>query len=225
MGKEIKNMEKPIIFSPKIQNMEDIKEKNQITQIIDTYKEQLEDLFLVRNPQYKFNKNYKEDFEEFIKKYSEGESLEKCGKWVYFPWNKALVHFLDDYEHQEIRTARNRNLITKEEQDKFYGFKIGVAGLSVGSHGALTIAVMGGSRIMKLADPDTVSPSNLNRMRFDFMDIGINKSELVAQYIYQLNPYAEIHTYTTGITEDNLGEFLNDLDLLIEELDDIEIKV
>ncbi len=218
-------MEKPIIFEPEVCDTEDIKKKYRVDRMIDTYKEQLEDLFLVRNPQYRFNKNYQEDFHEFIKKHSGDKTLERCGKWVYFPWNRTLVHFLDSYDHQEVRTARNKNIITKEEQDKFYGFKIGVAGLSVGSHGALTLAVMGGSKIMKLADPDTVSPSNLNRMRFDFMDIGVNKAELVGHYIYQLNPYAEIHLYTEGIKDDNLEDFLNGLDLVVEELDDIEMKV
>lgn len=218
-------MEKPIIFELGSQDLEAIKAKYSAERVIDAYKEQLEDLFLIRNPRHKFSPDYTEDFSAFMQEHAQGKSLQACGKWVYFPWQKVLAHYLDDGIHQEVRTGRNKNLITKEEQDRFYGFSVGVAGLSVGSHGAITTALMGGSRVMKLADPDVVSPTNLNRMRFDFTQVGGNKAELVAQYLYQLNPYAELTVYSDGIDKGNLGEFLDGLDILIEELDDIEMKV
>ncbi len=218
-------MENPIIFDPKIQKFREIEKGYQTNQVIDTYEEQLEDLFLIRNPKYRFNKNYQEDFKEFLKEHSQKESLQNCGKWVYFPWNKTLVHYLEDDLHQEVRTARNKNLVSKDEQEKFYKLKIGIAGLSVGSHGAITTALMGGARLMKLADPDVISASNLNRARYDFTQIGINKAKLVAQYIYQLNPYADIRVYAEGINDKNIEKFMDGLDVLIEELDDIEMKV
>ena len=218
-------MEKPIIFDLGSQDLGTMKAKYNAGRVIDAYKEQLEDLFLIRNPRHKFSTDYREDLEAFTREHSQGRPLESCGKWVYFPWQKTLVHYLDDALHQEVRTARNKNLITKEEQARFYGFSIGVAGLSVGSHGAITTVLMGGSRAIKLADPDAVSPTNLNRMRFDFTQVGENKAELVAQYVYQLNPYAEVSVYSEGINAGNAGEFLDGLDLLVEELDDIEMKV
>jgi len=218
-------MEKHLIFDAATINVAETAKKHGADKVVDAFKEQLEDLFLIRNPQYRFNKNYKEDFEKFVAAYAGGKPLEACGTWVFFPWSKALVHFLNDAEHQEIRTARNRNLITKEEQDKFYNAVIGVAGLSVGSHGAVTLALMGGGREIRLADPDTISATNLNRMRFDFTDVGVNKGELIARYIYQLNPYAKVRLYTDGITDGNIEEFIDGLDVLVEELDEIEMKV
>jgi len=182
-------MKKPVIFDLETLGIADVKKEYSIYRILDTYREQLEDVFLIRNPKYKYNKNYKEDLEKFIKEHSNGLSLERCGKWVYFPWSRDLVHYLDDEIHQEVRTARNKNFVLSDEQKKFYNFSVGVAGLSVGSHGAITIALMGGAKKIKLADPDAISPSNLNRLRFDFTSIGENKAELIAQYIYQLNPY------------------------------------
>jgi molybdopterin/thiamine biosynthesis adenylyltransferase len=215
---------KPIIFDPKIKKLSEIKKRYKPKLVIDSYKQQLEDLFLVRNPKYRFNKNYKDDFELFIKKHSNGRKLEECGKWVYFPWNRYLIHYLDNNLHQEIRFARNKNLITKEEQEKFYSFKVGVAGLSVGSHAATIIALTGGSEFMKLADPDIISPSNLNRMYFDFSYVGIKKLDAVSRYIYQLNPYAKLKTYP-GLNEDNLSDFLDGLDIVVEELDNIKMKL
>lgn len=225
MGTKKIKIKNPVIFDPKIKKMDYIKLQYKVNEIFDTYTEQLEDLFLVRNPKYKFNKNYKKDFKKFIKEHSKNNSLQNCGKWVYFPWNKFLVHYLDDKLHQEIRTARNKNLISKEEQEKFYNTKIGIAGLSVGSHATIAITLMGGGKTIKLADPDTISPSNLNRMPFDFTQVGVNKAEALAHYIYQLNPYADIRIYKQGITEKNLKDFIDGLDIIIEELDDIEMKV
>lgn len=217
--------EKPVKFNSAEESFDEFKKRLAIVSIVDTYKEQLEDLFLIRNPKYKFNKNYQADFENFLAEHLAGESMDEKGDWFYFPWNKTLVHYLEDGWHQEVRTARNKNLITAEEQEKFYDFKVGVAGLSVGSHGAVTTALMGGCKLMKLADPDVISPSNLNRMRFDFSQVGVNKADLIARYIYQLNPYAEIFIYKEGINKKNLEGFLDGLDILVEELDDVEIKI
>lgn len=216
---------KPIILDRSIENLEDFKKKLGISQVIDTYKEQLEDLFLVRNPQYKFNKDYHGDFEKFYSDHISGKSADEVGEWVYFPWNKYLVHYLSDEMHQEIRTARNKNLITKEEQDKFYNFKIGIAGLSVGSHAALTLGMMGSGKVMKLADPDVISASNLNRIRYDYTKVGVSKCDLAVEQIYQMNPYAEISSYPQGITNENIDDFLNGLDVLVEEMDNLEMKI
>lgn len=193
--------------------------------IVDRYDLLLEDLFLIRNPRFKFIKEYAEEVATFTADYTKGKSLEEVGEWFFFPWNKTLAHYLPPDEHQEIRTARNRNIITKEEQAKLYDLTVAYAGLSVGSHGALTFALMGGARHIKIADPDEVSPSNLNRMRFDFLDVGRKKTDLVLEYIYQLNPYAEIEVFGSGVTGETMDAFFKDTDVLVEETDNLEIKI
>ena len=191
---------------------------------VDRYDLLLEDLFLIRNPRFKFIKDHANEVRAFTEEYCGGKPLEEVGEWFFFPWSKTLAHYLPHDEHQEIRTARNRNIITKEEQRKLYGATVAYAGLSVGSHGALTFALMGGARHIKIADPDEVSPSNLNRIRFDFLALGRKKTDLVREYIYQLNPYAGIESFS-GVTEENLDEFLRDADVLVEETDNLEIKI
>src|SRR3989344_5073674 len=101
---------KPVKFNSAEEKFEDFKKRIAPAAVLDTYKEQLEDLFLIRNPKYKFNKNYQADFEQFLKTHLGGKTIEEVGDWFYFPWNKTLVHYLSDVEHQEVRTARNRNL-------------------------------------------------------------------------------------------------------------------
>lgn len=219
------DMQSPIIHDARTSSRAQLMADTGATRVIDSYAEQLEELFLIRNPRFKFDPNYRDELDAFTREHCAGGSLEQAGTWVFFPWSGAIVHYLPDDMHQELRTARNKNLITAEEQKKFYDCRVGIAGLSVGSHGAVTIALMGGCRTMKLADPDTLSGSNLNRMRFDFTHVGRKKAELIAEYVWQLNPYADIRLYTDGITDDNLSDFLDGLDVVIEELDDIEVKV
>jgi molybdopterin/thiamine biosynthesis adenylyltransferase len=216
---------KPIIFNARKYSLDFLKKRLKVTKVIDTYRLQLEDLFLIRNPHFRFNKNYQKDLTKFIKEHTKGLPLEKCGNWVYFPWNGLLVHYLEDSLHQELRTARNKNFITSEEQEKLYNTTIGIAGLSVGSNIAIALSLMGACRKIKIADPDVIAPSNLNRIITDFTNIGINKAVVIARYIYQVNPYAEIEIFEEGINKKNIKEFLKGLDILIEELDDIEIKI
>lgn len=208
-------MEKPIL----VKDLEDFKNNNKVLEVVDRYEEILEDLFLVRNPKYKMNPDYKEDFEVFKEEHMDG------GNWFFFPWNGRLVKYLPDEMHQEVRTARNKNIITKEEQDKLYNCTVAVAGLSVGSHGTLTMSMMGMSRHMKIADPDEISASNLNRIRYDYTKIGKNKAEVAAEYIYQMNPYAEIDVLSEGLNNDNLDSFLSGTDVLVEEMDNLEMKI
>ncbi|MHB0865325.1 MAG: ThiF family adenylyltransferase [Minisyncoccota bacterium] len=193
--------------------------------VVDRYDLLLEDLFLIRNPRFKFIKNHADEVKTFSEEYCAGKPVEGVGEWFFFPWNKTLAHYLPHDEHQEIRTARNRNIITKEEQTKLYGLTVAYAGLSVGSHGALTFALMGGARRIKIADPDEVSPSNLNRIRFDFLSVGRKKTDLVREYIYQLNPYAEIEVFDSGVSEETMDAFLAGADVLVEETDNLEIKI
>ncbi len=188
-------------------------------QVIDKYDELLEEVFLLRNPKYKFDKNYSAALKEFVASLG---NLQNHGQWFYFSWINSLIHFLPEEMHTEMRTGRNKYLITKEEQDKYYNSRIGVLGMSVGSHAALTIAMTGGSKFIKIADPDILSGSNLNRIRTGYQNIGISKVISVAREIYLMNPYAEVNVYPEGLTNENINEFLTGggkLDCLIEEMD------
>lgn len=193
--------------------------------IVDAYPELLEDLFLIRNPRFKFIKTYVNELAAFKAQYANRKMLEELGEWFYFPWNRTLAHYLPEAEHQEIRTARNRNIILPEEQAALYGLRVAYAGLSVGSHGLTTFALMGGGKRIAIADPDTISPSNLNRVRYDYLSVGRKKTDLALEYVYQLNPYSEISVFSEGVTEANAEAFFRDADVLVEETDNLEMKI
>lgn len=221
-------MDKPILFNPTKEKLEDFRGRIPVDVVLDTYEEQLKELFLIRNPKYRFDKNYQAELDEFLKSHFADKPKEEAGNWFYFPWKKLLIHYLPDEIHQELRTARNRFLITEEEQKKYYNAVIGVLGMSVGSHVALTIVMTGGAKHIKIADPDTISASNLNRIRTGFCDIDVGKVVSVARQIYEMNPYAEIKAYEKGLSEENINEFLvgdNKLDVLVEEMDNPYLKI
>ncbi|OGM94998.1 hypothetical protein A2524_02815 [Candidatus Wolfebacteria bacterium RIFOXYD12_FULL_48_21] len=216
---------KPMQWNKATESLEDFKKKFEIIETIDAYDALLDELFQVRNPKYKFIPEHKEDCAAFKKEYLAGKSMEEDGEWFYFPYTKNLIHYLPDAVHQELRTARNKNLITKEEQEKFYNYTVAIAGLSVGSHPALTIAMMGGAKTIKIADADVVSGPNLNRLRYDCSALNKNKAHLVASHIVQLNPYGTVHMYDKGVSSENMDEFLDGADVVIEEVDFLPMKI
>ncbi len=194
-------------------------------QIFDRYTELLEDVFLLRNPKFRFDKNYQSDLNDFLETHKQDQTMDDCGKWFYFPWSNELVHFLEEPLHLEMRTGRNKNLILKEEQEKYYNSSVAIAGLSVGSHIASVLTMTGGPKNLHLADLDTISGSNLNRIRTKTSAVGSNKAILVARQIYEVNPYAQITIYPKGITEGNLQKFIQNTDLIIEEMDQPYFKL
>lgn len=192
---------------------------------VDRFDLLLEDLFLIRNPRFKFIKEYAAEYLTFETEYLKGRTLEEAGEWFYFPWNGTLAHYLPEEEHLEIRTARNRNIILPEEQRKLYDFRVAYAGLSVGSHGVTTFALMGGGKHVTIADPDVVSASNLNRVRYDYLSLGRKKTDLAREYIYQLNPYASVTCFDEGVTEASMDAFFAGVQVLVEETDNLEMKI
>jgi tRNA threonylcarbamoyladenosine dehydratase len=219
---------KPVIYDPKNESIEEFSRRYPVQRVVDLYEKELfRELFLIRNPRYRFNAGYNDALATFVADHADGRPLCEAGSWFYYQGNQTLVHFLPDEMHQELRTARNRYLITREEQEKLYNFKVGIAGLSVGSHAALTIAMMGGGRFMRLADPDAISGTNLNRIRLDYTYLGQNKCNAVTDLIYRMNPYCEIDSYPEGIevTDEGIERFLSGLDVFVECADHPELKI
>ena len=208
---------KPLIFHSQPKSL---LKKTPGIKVADFFEDQLEELFLIRNPRLKF---HPEEVKQEFAKSKKGQ-----GKWVYFPWNNTLVHILAEQEFYELRVSRNHNLITKAEQEIFRNFKIGIAGLSVGNSAALCLALEG-TEYMRLADFDELSLSNLNRIRGSITQLGLNKASMTARQIYELNPYAKLELFQKGIKNEKLlKKFIAGpprIDLLIDEMDDVIMKI
>jgi tRNA threonylcarbamoyladenosine dehydratase len=196
--------------------------------VIDSLADQFDELFYIMHPQLKKSDSNSIEIQNFIHSYIGDKTLFEYGVWMYYPWNTYLVHFLPEKLHLLIRTARNRNLITENEQNTYYNSTVGIAGLSIGNSVVGTLLHTGGTKYMRLADFDRLSATNINRMRTSFTHIGMKKTEIACQEIYEVNPYADLTVYPDGLRKDLLEKFLckpNKIDILVEEMDNIYLKI
>jgi molybdopterin/thiamine biosynthesis adenylyltransferase len=221
----------PLIFN--LQRSKDRKalsklfEKDRINQAVDDYEEQLRELFAVNNPSIFYSPGFGDRFKEHLSFISGKAPLWQQGRWIYFPWFFTLVHLLEEKDFQKVRTARNRNLITEEEQKIFLDATVGIGGLSVGNSVILSIVMQGGANRVRLADHDSLALSNLNRIRAGVESLGLQKTEITARQIYSLNPYARVEIFPRGLMEKNISAFFKGppkLDVVIDELDNLAVK-
>ncbi len=182
--------------------------------LVDTYDEQCAELAQIRDP---------ESVGGVARPLTEapGERV------AYYPWRHTLVRILGHDAYTEIRTNRNRELLTTEEQRRFAAAHIGFVGLNVGNPGAVCIALEGGSSHMKLADLDPLSLTNLNRFRAGLPDLGVNKATLTARQILEIDPYYQLELYDAGIAPATTERFMTEprIDLLVEEMDALPLKI
>lgn len=197
--------------------------------VIDTYETQLKELLTLEHPKlYQDKARLAEEFGPFRDVHYAGRQPWESGLWCYLPWREVLLHLLPDADFQRVRTARNQNLIPADEQEKYYNSTIGIAGLSVGNSCALALVLMGGGKRLRLADPDTLELTNLNRIRGSIADLTKPKAWMTAQQIYELDPYADLALYPEGLTEKNIQEFFDGppkLDIVIDEIDHLGLKL
>lgn len=148
--------------------------------------------------------------------------------WAYYPWHHAAVHLPDENEYFALRTARNRNIITKEEQQAYRQVNIGIIGLSVGSQILSTLVMTGGPKNLKIADFDTIEISNLNRISATVLDLGKKKIHVTAQRLWELDPFLNIEMFEDGIQKENIESFILGepaLNILIDEMDNLSYKI
>lgn len=193
--------------------------------IHDTIRSQVSDLVKLRNPGRQLSA---QELANEVAGFFGDQAPSEYGNWVYYPWRNSLVHLLPEEEFIQVRTVRNKYAITAEEQNTLRDKKIGIIGLSVGQSVALTLALERGCGELRLADFDRLELSNLNRIRTGVYNIGVKKSILAAREISEIDPYLKVVLYSEGIQEDNIDDFFQkggQLDLLIEECDDVAVKI
>lgn len=225
--------ESGILVAPKFYYFKSLSEVEEFIQlhdkdeivVLDTLHIQLQELIKCRHPERRLSQ---ELLSEMAEQHLSGTHPASYGVWVYYPWNKHLVHVLPESEFIEVRTNRNQYKITPEEQQEIGQKKVGIIGLSVGQSVALTMAMERSFGELRLADFDTLDLSNLNRLRGSVMQLGLPKVEICAHEILELDPFLKVIVYTEGIHEQNIDSFFTlggKLDLLIEECDGLDIKI
>jgi hypothetical protein len=150
------------------------------------------------------------------------------GWWCYLPWRRLATHLLPKERYFAVRTNRNREKITHEEQAILRTKKVGVVGLSVGHAAAMVLAQEGLCGELRIADFDQLDLSNLNRLRTSIVNLGEAKVHIARRDLAELDPYLTVRSFETGVTDENIERFFLDggrLDLVVEECDTLPIKL
>ena len=215
---------KPIIYRGK--KLEDIANAHPNAAFATiSFDSQLGELFAINNPSLVFSPDFAEKRNQYIRDtIRRGKPDEGVGVWIYYPWRNQLIQLLPEEDFFKVRTARNRNLITAEEQQRFYNATIGIAGMSIGMSVALAIVLQGGGKRLKIADADTIDLSNLNRIPVGIVNLGQPKVAVAAQMIYEMNPFAEVEPYGNGLGINDMDDFFDGLDIVVDEVDNLAIK-
>ena len=100
---------------------------------------------------------------------------------------------------------------------------IGVGGLGSATSLYLTVS---GVRKLTLVDFDSVDESNLSRqILFQKEDIGMNKAIVAKRKLEAFNQDILINAIEKRLDEDELREFINDSNLVIDATDNVESRL
>lgn len=84
-------------------------------EVIDRLRPQLQEMIKAKHAGIRFSP---EELSAAVDEYLGSTPISFHGVWVYYPWRKKLVHLLDEEDFIFVRTNRNRNKITAEEQKR-----------------------------------------------------------------------------------------------------------
>lgn len=207
-----------------LQDLAKLRQDQEIWNQNDVLASQLDELFEVLNPDQLQNDDFLDQQELFVKQRL-GDQPDLVGNWVYMPWNGQLIHMSGQADFERLRSNRNQNLVTAEEQARIGEASISIAGLSVGNGIAIGLA-QHGIRSLRLSDDDSLSTCNLNRLRAGVFQIGLPKQEVLAQQLWELNPYLNL-AFMGRLTDETMSGFLDSPKpvAIFDEIDDFEMKI
>jgi len=170
----------------------------------------------------------------------EAEKLHAPSAFFHYPQTDEVVMCADEFWHICALLLRNSTLIRSShgsswltDRNHLINQVVAVAGCSVGSMIAHSLAFDMRPRNMKLADGKPYHLSNANRVQLRHGDIGRNKAVVTAEAIHAIDPFMKMSVYQEGITEQNVTDFVvgNDTlgelaaSIIIEETDNPKVKI
>lgn len=112
----------------------------------------------------------------------------------------------------------------KELQQAFSSATVAICGLGgLGSNIAISLARAGIGKLI-LCDFDRVDITNLHRQQYKAEQIGMYKTDALADNLCEIAPYIELELHTERITEENATHLLQNADIICEAFDDAETK-
>jgi hypothetical protein len=118
------------------------------------------------------------------------------------------------------RDCRTLGVFQRRELEAAEGKIIALAGAGGDGHAYSQLARTFHLGEIRVADPETISIENMNRYGTAYMDtIGQPKVALFAQEVARIDPSTRVVPYPEGLTLENVEEFVDGSDLVIEEID------
>lgn len=154
-----------------------------------------------------------------------GKESFQLGSWIVIPAFKEVYHLISQDELLELRTIRNRDLITTGEQHTLYSKKIMVVGLSVGSNILANLVRFGIGNRFTIIDYDKVESHNLNRTQFTLRDVGTTKIQTIAKLVLGIDPYLRLNLIEDELKEKYLDQLIPQQDLIVDAFDHFESKI
>ena len=112
----------------------------------------------------------------------------------------------------------------KEAVQKLQNACVGIAGLGgLGSHIAVSLARMGVGKLV-LADFDRVDVTNLHRQQYFTEQVGLLKTEALADTLRKIDPWIQLELHPVRLTPENLPTIFGGCSILCEAFDKAEEK-
>ena len=126
---------------------------------------------------------------------------------------------MDAFRYEDA-FSRNLGWTTTAEQARLRSARVAIAGLGgVGGFHALTLARLGVGGF-HIADFDQFDLPNFNRQAGASMStIGRPKIDVIAEQLQDINPQAALKIFPSGVSADNLDDFLDGIDVYVDGLD------
>jgi molybdopterin/thiamine biosynthesis adenylyltransferase len=120
---------------------------------------------------------------------------------------------------------RNLGIISESEQIKLKNSRIAIAGMGgVGGFHLMTLVRMGIGHF-HIADMDTFETANFNRqIGATTGTLGRKKVDAMTEMAASVNPDIDIRTFSEGLTEKNVDQFLEGVDVAMDGIDAFEIR-
>jgi len=123
----------------------------------------------------------------------------------------------------------NRQLLIEdlgiEGQERLKKSKVFIAG--AGGLGSPISIYLGAAGVgtLKIVDQDIISLSNMNRqILYNSIDIGRKKAYVAKEKLEALNPEIKVEVVSKTITKDNIFEFIDGVDLIMDAMDNFPAR-